>query len=290
MHEVRAALAKHDLGSVDDAFLRRCLVFQRWDVQVAVSTAAGFLSFRRAARWPLRIPAADVEAPLRTGLHWLVRRRGRAAAAETEGAPEACLVFNMARLDLAVCPVEAYQKMSMFLMERAIDSPAAQEHGIAVVVDFRGVQQGQLLRTVGMDDARRGVALWRGSFPCRLRRIWLVDPPAGMRWFIACVLRLLSPKMRERVRLAASSPGAPGAGLGDLARDLSHLALPRDLGGGGEVDWDAEVDALLAAEGALRARPAPPGAAPPPELSEARLKEPRAGAWGACCVWRGYFK
>ena len=161
-----------------DGFLRKCLVYQQWNVKVAASTAAGFLAFRRSARWPLRIPAADVEVPLRTGLLLLLRRRGCAAAAAAgllsessppgapesamaDGVPEMCLIFNMARLDPTVCSVEAYQMMSMFLMERAIDSPAAQEQGIAVVVDFRGVQAGQLLRTVGLDDARRGIALWR---------------------------------------------------------------------------------------------------------------------------------
>lgn len=291
---VKAILAAEKSQLPPDAFLLKCLIYQHWDAQLAAGTAAGFLRFRRDAGWPLRISAREVEPALRSHLHWLLwppklSEAGTPAWAgsKVEG-PAACIVFNLARLNPGVCSVEEYQKMSMFLMERATDNPATQRQGIALVVDFRGVQLSHLTRHLGMDDIRRGVFLWRGAFPCRMRRIWLVDPPAGIRLLTTSVLQLLSPKVRQRVCVATRASG----GLAQLARDLEGVAeLPKCLGGSGEVRWDEAVRSYLAegaagcasesaASGALRTEEGP---------SDARASSLRAWAFKICCVSRGYF-
>lgn len=298
----REALRQEDGQLVPDAFLRKCLVFQRWDVHAAVGTAAGFLRFRRSAGWPLRIPSSAVEKALRTGFHWLLRPQGprelqpRDWAGTGEPGPAACLVFTMARLDPRVGSVEDYQKMSTFLMEHATDDPATQRQGIAVVVDFRGVQLTRLSSILGMEDIRRGVSLWRGAFPCRLRRIWLLDPPAGIHFLASGVLRLLSPKVRDRIRIAVGKPG-----LARIAEDLEPLVeLPQCLGGRGELRWAEALAAMLAREPASEedeAEPTPEGAGlvsegrrPVGGSTPAASKPCPAWAVEACCVSRGYFR
>jgi len=242
LKQVRKALGEE---LVPDAFLRKCLVYQQWDVQAAARIVLGFLRFRRAAKWPLRIPTGAVEKVLHTGFHWLLRPEAGAQTpadwdSSGDGGPAGCLVFNMSRLDPRVCSVQDYQKMSMFLMERATDDLETQQRGIAIVVDFRGMEFSRLISIVGVDDIRRGVLLWKGAFPCRLRRIWLLAPPSGIRFLTAGILQLLSPKVRNRVRIASGA-----AGLASLNADLGPVvALPESLGGAGGPSWDKTVAAV----------------------------------------------
>merc|ERR1719330_1187196 len=133
----------------------------------------------------------------------------------------------------------------MFLMERATDDPAVQQRGISLVVDFRGVQFSRFASIVRMDDVRRGVLLWKGAFPCRLRRVWLLDPPYGVHYMALGVLSLLSQKVRDRVRIAFRR-----SGLDSLVEDLSPLfTLPKCLGGAGEVPWHQAAEAFLRKDG-----------------------------------------
>mmetsp|Transcript_58807 Transcript_58807/g.170612 ORF Transcript_58807/g.170612 Transcript_58807/m.170612 type:complete len:334 (-) Transcript_58807:89-1090(-) len=281
--ELRAALAE-DAGqsAVPDSFLEKCLVYQAWQVDKAAAIVRGFVAFRKSVDWPLRISAADVEPALRSGLHWLLypsaARRPPAPPADGEEGPAACLVFNMARLDTAISSVEGFQRMSTFLMERATDRPDVQRRGIAVLVDFRGVSFAGLLRSVSVDDAQRGVLLWKGAFPCRMRRIWLVQPAPGLHFVIRGILRLLGEKVRRRVRIAESAAAAAR-----IADDLSAFELPAGLGGTAQVPWDAEVSRYLAVErpewrercgSDLEPQPARP-------LMFAQI--------GQCCASRGYF-
>jgi len=267
VQRLREVLGQASSQLASDVFLNKCLVYQKFDIQAAAATVCGFLHFRISAGWPLRISAREVLPALRTGLHWLLWPASCASRSvvfpavlsmaqeapdscprselEEDPGPTACLVFNMSRLDMRICSVEEYQKMSMFLMERATDEAATQQRGIAVVVDFRGVRFSQLTSSLTLADVRRGVLLWKGAFPCRLRRIWLLDTPRGMHYLVAGVLQLLSPKLRQRVCMATRN----GGGLQRLASDLvPHVQLPACLGGSGEVLWDQAVSAYLAAE------------------------------------------
>lgn len=243
---------------VPDEFLRKCLVYQLWDTQASLKLASGFLRFRQETGWPMRIRAGDVEVALRTGLLWLLPPPRAALAgaglalsagrlrdpAWEDGGPGACLVFNMAHLDPQRCSIAKYQESCMFLMEQATDSAATMERGIALVGDFRGMQLSRLFGFLGTGDIARGVALWKGAFPCRLRRIWLLDPPPGLQALTSLVSRLLSPKVRGRIRIAWRNSG----GLEQLAEDLGPIAeLPGCLGGTGtlEPNWDAAVAKFL---------------------------------------------
>eukprot|EP00930_Biecheleria_cincta_P021368 TRINITY_DN15860_c0_g1_i2.p1 TRINITY_DN15860_c0_g1~~TRINITY_DN15860_c0_g1_i2.p1 ORF type:complete len:277 (+),score=51.69 TRINITY_DN15860_c0_g1_i2:32-862(+) len=175
---VRSILGK-DRSQLPDDFLRKCLVYQKWDARLAAKIATGFQRFRATAQWPMRISSAEVELALRSGLHWLLWPAQEAVTPSdshwcngstcTDGGPAACLVFNMASLDVTVCQVEEYQKMSMFLMERATDCVEVQKRGIALIADFRGMQVTRLLREAdGAKDAKDAEDSWCGRHAERL--------------------------------------------------------------------------------------------------------------------------
>lgn len=246
--ELRQCLTEEQSRALADDFLLKCLAQYHWDVPGAASVAKGFLSFRHSVRWPLRVPAADVTCALRTGMHWLLPARPPssqisrwASGGGDELGPAACLVYNAGKLDPSVCSIEEYQKMGTFLIEHATDGLACRDRGVALIVDCGGVDVAPMLRIMGLDDLRRGVLMWKGAFPCRLRRLWVVDAPSGSQVISTSILRMLAPRVRERVRFAYRS-----GGLGDLETDLgSRFVMPPSLGGRpGEFDWERQVATL----------------------------------------------
>eukprot|EP00747_Dinoflagellata_sp_TGD_P181343 gnl/TRDRNA2_/TRDRNA2_35151_c0_seq1.p1 gnl/TRDRNA2_/TRDRNA2_35151_c0~~gnl/TRDRNA2_/TRDRNA2_35151_c0_seq1.p1 ORF type:complete len:336 (+),score=45.86 gnl/TRDRNA2_/TRDRNA2_35151_c0_seq1:69-1076(+) len=259
--KLRQELPPQEVDLVPDAFLQKCLVQHYWAPVAAKRVLIGFLQFRKAVGWPYRIPAHSIARALRTGMHWLFREQIRkirlpwSGGGGDEVGPAACLVYNAARLDPAVCSVEEYQKMGTYLMERATDSPATQARGVALILDCFSVELAPILKILNMEDIRRGVLMWKGAFPCRLRRIWIVDAPLGAQPLATAVLQLLHPHVRERVRFARrrwrcnndsmARTIMPDPGLKGLAEDLSMFDLPAGLGGTGIVDWDAQVDSYL---------------------------------------------
>lgn len=44
------------------------------------------------------------------------------------------------------------------------------------------------------EDIKRGLRCWVGSFPCRVRRIWLLAAPTAVRWLTGAVTKFLSSK------------------------------------------------------------------------------------------------
>jgi len=236
-------------AQLSDEFLNKCLryEYQTGNEAIAAKTAQNFLKYRKDFRWSMRIPTSDVNAVLETGLHWLLWPPAHKPSHLKNGTdydddgPAACLVFNMAKLDLKLAPVETYQKLSLFLMEHATDYREVQDRGVAVILDFRGVQFTKFQSMVGMEDIKRGLQCCVGSFPCRLRRIWLLGAPLPIRLLTNAVVHFLSPKVRQRIRLANGQ-----SGVIDMAKDLGpYVQLPEHLGGVGTVDWKSMLEALL---------------------------------------------
>lgn len=245
---VRGALQEDSGLLLSDAFLRKCLVFQRGNPQLAANTAARFLQLRREAGWPFNIQATEIQRALQTGMHWLLRQSSSSPTTShwkdgttgSDGGPAACLVFNMKLLNIDVCPIEEYQKMTLYLMERATDDPEAQRRGVALILDFRGLQVLRLKGILGMHDILRSLRLWVGAFPCRMRRIWLIEPGLSVKLLTSAVLQFLSQKMRERVRITEQT------NLAELVNDLSPcVELPPSLGGESSFDWSIVVESYL---------------------------------------------
>jgi len=93
-----------------------------------------------------------------------------------------------------------------------------------------------MLRIMSVQDMQRGILMWKGAFPCRIRRIWVIDAPYGSGTFAKAILGLLAPRVQDRIRFARRSSDK---GLSPLVEDLGCLfQLPQSLGGDGEMDWN----------------------------------------------------
>lgn len=257
LEHMRATIGEEHSRLLSDSFLLKCLAYQKWNVESAASTATGFLSFRLVSKWPLRVPGEDAKPALCTGLHWLLWPRVGSkidqqpnaedshwtdGTTSDDGGPAACLVFNMASVNPELCPIEQFQKASLFLMESATDNIEVQKRGIALIVDFRGVQFSRFARTIGMDDIKRGMRCCIGSFPCRMRRMWLLGAPSAVRLLVRGVVQMLALKLRQRIRMAEGRNG-----LEEMAADLSPcIDLPESLGGtNSSFDWTEAINACL---------------------------------------------
>jgi len=240
LEKLREALRQDapECKDVPDAILRKCLAFQDGDIEKAASTAAGFFNFRSQARWAMRIPASEVSRALKTGLHWLLP--GKKDSEDPNEFAAACLVFNMAKLDPDACPIEEYQKLSLFLIERATDSLDVQTRGVALIIDFRSVQFTKLWSVLRLEDIKRGLGCWVGAFPCRLRRIWILDAPLPVRVLTSLVKKFLTPKVRNRIDFVTPKD------LQRIREDfVDCIVVPDSLGGTDPFDWDAQVEGYL---------------------------------------------
>merc|ERR1719401_1124245 len=138
-------------------------------------------------------------------------------------------------------------------MEHATDDIATQERGVALILDNAGVELLPMLRIMSLSDMKRGVLMWKGAFPCRVRRLWILDAPKGSGKVVGAVLKLLAPKVQERIRFARR---ADGTGLSSLVEDLGGIfMLPRSLGGEEDLDWQASISTWLSKEDESRKDP-----------------------------------
>ena len=140
------------------------------------------------------------------------------------------------------CSLEGLQRAGYYLLHRALQRRAAQERGIALVLDFKGFSLSQLY-AVRWEDLRRGVAMLQECFPARLCSIYVLNEP---RWLLLLV-KLLRPllsqdSMQQKFKLCGTGEG--------LWPHLPPEHLPASLGLGGtlEFDWEAQLRSWEAEE------------------------------------------
>ena len=118
-------------------------------------------------------------------------------------------------------------------------------------------------------DVRRGVGMWRNTFPAKVTRLLIVNAPGPVLGLMRVGLYMLSPKIRKRVRVFHS--------LKELVADVGADSLPVELGGtlsaGYWDEWCAKrevleeggINALLSASEEARDAQAPvlPPTSPP---------------------------
>jgi len=209
-------------------FLHSCLRASSMSLDKAYDIAKRFAQLRADANWPLRLSAHHVKNTLHTGMHWLLRGR--------DNVGRAVVVYNAAKLDLQHAPVGDYQQMGSFLMETAMLSHSTQTDGVMLIADLRGME----FKMFSPADMKRGVRMWAGAFPCKLKRIVVISPGGMVHMILNMALGLLDEKIRNRVVVISADE------IDSIADEVSVDVLPTSLGGSVNMDteWPLIVDEM----------------------------------------------
>jgi hypothetical protein len=148
----------------------------------------------------------------------------------------------------SACSLEGLQRAGYYLLHRALQRRAAQERGLALVLDFRGFSLAHLY-AVRWADLRRGVAMLQECFPARLCTIYVLHEP---RWLLLLV-RLLRPLLSQESMQQKFKLCGAGEGLWPHLPP-EHLPASLDLGGHLELDWEAQLRSWEAEEAEEEAR------------------------------------
>ena len=236
--ELRALLLQSGEPAVHttDAYLTCCLRAKKYAVPKASAVAINYARFRRRFRWDeVPLGAASVRAELCSGAHQLL------PDADRHG--HVVLTQRMRLLDWssATASLERYQQAGYYLLHRALQRPAAQTCGLALVLDFDGFGW-SLFRRLRLSDLRRGVAMLQDCFPARLAVIYILHEP----WWLPSLVRVLRPLLRADT--LSQKFVLCGARYGErLHGELAAECIPRGWAGGTrEVEWEAQVDAWVA--------------------------------------------
>ena len=241
------ALADLDAdSSAPPHFLAQALRVAKLDVPRALRVCANLERFRAGERWALPLRARDVEtACLHSRMHVVLPRDRR-------GRP--LLLYDAARLDVGLAPLSEYQKMGSYLMEAMTSAAADQHGGVALVVDLGGEARvgatWALARAFSIADVRRGVLMWRDTFPAKLKRVYITRASGSLRALARAGLALVREKVRKRVLIVDD--------LAQLHAEIPPESLPRELGGVlDDQYWEDWVEKRRTAE--LAAERAGPG-------------------------------
>lgn len=216
-------------------FVRCCLRAKNYDACKALALAAAYTRFRERSGWPVSVAATEAE--LRTGCHMLMP--------DTDALGQTVVTQRMSLFDMSLpgTSAERYQRAGYYLGLRALQRPASQLCGFALLVDFRGFSWSHC-RALRVSDLRRGVAMLADGFPARLSAVYVVHQPA----WLGALVSLLAPFLPRGV--LQKKLYLLGADLDALHARIPASRLPAclDLGGTAELDWQGTVDAWAAEE------------------------------------------
>lgn len=181
-----AGLQESQLGRrvpTTPGFVRCCLRAKCYEAEKALKLAKNYATFRSRVGWPgPSVAVATNEAELRSGYNQLLPL--------PDAYGQTVVTQQMGSLDLKLpgTSIERYQRMSYYVMHRALMRPASQLDGFALLLDFRGFAFSSLT-AFKLSDFRRGVSMLQDCFPARLTAVYVVHQP---RW-LSVLLRLIKP-------------------------------------------------------------------------------------------------
>lgn len=118
-------------------------------------------------------------------------------------------------------------RMVFYTLDRVLEDPDAQIHGVTIVHDLTGFERG---KNAHIDIPRTLMGGIIGNFPLRIRAIYLCGAPTGFHTLFAVLSRLFSPKkFRERCHFIQDTS--------EISKDIDLAMLIKELGG--EVDFDS---------------------------------------------------
>mmetsp|Transcript_7108 Transcript_7108/g.17947 ORF Transcript_7108/g.17947 Transcript_7108/m.17947 type:complete len:149 (-) Transcript_7108:45-491(-) len=131
-------------------------------------------------------------------------------------------------------------------MEQATDDLTVQRRGSVLIFDCSRYSLSNL-SLLTLEDVRRGTGMWTNSFPCRLKRVFVVGLSHAARSTIAMFLNLLVPtKIRARVVMVPG--GAAGDAVLEEGLGRGHVPLSlRDMAAA-QGEWRARVRGHLAGQ------------------------------------------
>lgn len=111
--------------------------------------------------------------------------------------------------------------MAMYLMEHATDFEQIQRLGVVLVFDCRRIAPGALTQTSAA-DCKRGLSMWQGCFPCRMKRVLVVGLGRASVGLATVLLQLVPSRVRKRVSFVP---------IEAVVEELGAEHLPPALGG-----------------------------------------------------------
>ncbi|KAJ8599243.1 hypothetical protein CTAYLR_006217 [Chrysophaeum taylorii] len=195
--------------------------------------------FRTTWGWPLEISSNTtklLEPALRSGMHWVLPGRDAKGRKVITYRPE----------NIHKAPVPDLQLMMCYLLERETRDLQTLEAGFTIVVDLEGGAASAILcrrrKLLTIADVRRGTSMFKDSFPCRVRAIYVANLPRALLPLAGLVKSALPAKLRGRVAMSHKPPALFPA----LLADVPLAMLPAAMGGqDARFDWDAQVDKML---------------------------------------------
>ena len=191
------------------------------DVQKSFKLARHFSLYREAHSWPLHMQVADCRELLRCGVCQLL------PDLDDEG--RAMLLIEGRRLELGQHAIEGYIKAAHLVLERAVlGNSRVQRAGVCVILDLDDTAAGDALALQSV------IKTMQDTFPCKVKRIYVVNAGLMMRFTLRIVVKTLKPKLQERIVLLDK--------LKHLYAWIPTTKLPTKLGGLREFDWDEWIN------------------------------------------------
>jgi len=119
-------------------------------------------------------------------------------------------------------------------MEMAMLSYSTQSRGVLLIADLRGFK----FTLISPADIKRGVTMWAGAFPCKLKRVVVISPGGTVHMLLKMVLAFIPKKIQNRVVILD-----PMEAMVELVLEVNKAVLPTTLGG--EVDMDHEWPSIV---------------------------------------------
>ena len=145
------------------------------------------------------------------------------------------MVLNASKIDPQLIKVREYHRMGAFIMQHVMADPVAHVRGVSVILDCQGTSLSKLLGLFSLEDMKRGTAMWRGAYPCKLKTIYVVHLHGFLYFTSRLLYSVLTAKLRERVVFVGDDYEA-------MISDVGIHNLPMTLGGSNaDFNWEQRV-------------------------------------------------
>ena len=184
-----------------------------------------------------------------SGVHWILPKRDKF--------DRVVIVLRPHKLNFRLLPLEAYQLMGSFCTQWStgittspgVDNIPSADLYVSMIIDLSYMGIGNLTG-FGLTDIERGIRMWQGTFPLKLRAIYVINGGKILDGVINIALSFLTQKMKDRIVTFNTSDEESKRDFFDrLGGDLE--SIPRSWGGNLDYE-DAEADEKSSAAGSQR--------------------------------------